>query len=116
VSVATVVTSALLAVVLTGSAAMKLSHREPVVRSYLRVGVPEHRLNLLAGILLAGAAGLLTGIAWPPVGLAAASGVVCYFVLAAGAHIRAGDIRNIATPVAILTLAALTLTLRLATL
>jgi len=44
------------------------------------------------GILLAmGAAGLLIGLAVPALGIAAASGLVAYFVCAASAHIRAHD-------------------------
>ena len=56
------------------------------MRSYAMVGVPEDKLNSLAVILLAGAAGLFAGLFWEPIGVAAAVGVVCYFVLAVAAH------------------------------
>ncbi|HEU0025090.1 MAG TPA: DoxX family protein, partial [Thermoleophilaceae bacterium] len=78
---AAAVVSALLAALLAYSAIRKLSHRPAVVRTYTRVGVPEDRLDHLAVILLAGAAGLLVGLLWTPIGLAASAGVVCYFLV-----------------------------------
>ena len=113
---ATAIVSILLAALLVFAAVRKLSHREPVVRSYLRVGVPEDRLNPLAAILLAGAAGLLAGLWWAPIGVAAAAGVVCYFVVAAGFHVHARDTRNLPTPLTFAVLAAVALWLRVATL
>lgn len=114
--VATVVVSVLLAAALAYSAVRKLGHRPEVVRTYLRVGVPEDKLNYLAIILLAGAAGLIAGLLWAPIGIAAAIGVICYFVLAVGFHLRARDVRNLPTPLALALIAAVALMLRLATL
>lgn len=96
----TVAASTLLAALLAFTAGRKLSHRESVVRSYLRVGVREEMLNLLAAILLAAAAGLLVGLAWPPIGLAAAIGLVCYFAVAIASHFRADDQAHVAMPIA----------------
>jgi DoxX-like family len=98
--VSTIVT-VLLAAILAFAAARKLTHRPDVVAGYERVGVPEERLNLLAFILLLGAAGLLVGLAWTPIGVAAATGVVVYFLLAIAAHVRHRDTGNLPTPVAI---------------
>lgn len=108
--------SALLAAVLATSAVRKLSHREDVVQTYVRVGVPSERLDYLAFILLAGAAGLLLGLFWAPIGIAAGVAVVCYFVLAVAAHIRHHDQQHLATPLVIEVLAVAALTLRVATL
>lgn len=113
---ATVIVSVVLAGVLTLSAVRKLSHREEVVRTYLRVGVPEDKLNYLAVILLAGAAGLLAGLVWAPIGLAAAIGLVVYFAAAVGFHVRARDLGNVATPAVLAVIAVAALVLRLATL
>jgi hypothetical protein len=110
-----VAVTALLALLIGYTAAKKFGHRPDVVRSYGRVGVPEHRLNALALVLLAGAAGVLLGLYWAPIGIAAATGLVVYFVLAVGAHLRARDVRNVATPVVMLLLSIATLVLRLAT-
>lgn len=113
--VATAIVSVLLAALLAFAAIRKLSHREPIVQTYLRVGVPEDRLNLLAIILLAGAAGLLLGLLWTPIGIAAAVGVICYFIVAIAFHIRAGDAKNLPTPITYAVLAVAALALRLAT-
>jgi hypothetical protein len=107
-----VVLSIALAVPLVFAAIRKLGHGESTVRSYARVGVPEQRLNALALILLAGAAGLIAGAFWAPIGLAATIGVVAYFVLAVTAHVRFHDERNLPTPLAILMLATAVLILR----
>jgi DoxX-like protein len=112
---ATVAISILLAAIVTFAALRKLSHRTEVVESYARVGVPEDRLDRLAVILLAGAAGLLIGLAWAPIGIAAAIGLSAYFLLATAAHIRADDLKNLPTPAVIEVLALAALALRLAT-
>jgi hypothetical protein len=108
--------SLLLASVLTYSAVRKLSHQPEVVQTYTRVGVPERKLDYLAAILLAGAAGLILGLFWAPIGVAAALGLVVYFLLAVGAHIRAHDIEHLPTPLAIELIAASALALRVLTL
>lgn len=57
------------------------------------------------GILLAsGALGLMIGLAVPPLGTAAASGLVAYFICALSAHIRAHD-RHVGGAVTFLLLA-----------
>jgi hypothetical protein len=113
---AATIVSALLAAVLAAAAVRKLGHREEVVASYERVGVPSERLDHLAFILLAGAAGLVLGLFWAPIGIAAGIGVIGYFALAIVAHIRHHDERHLPTPVAIELLAVTALTLRVATL
>jgi len=113
--VAATAVSLLLAALLIVAAVRKLSHREPVVRSYVRVGVPPDKLNYLAVILLAGAAGLMVGPLWAPIGAAAAVGLVCYFGLAVAAHIRADDAKNLAAPILMLAMAIAALVLWLAT-
>lgn len=112
-SVATVIVSVLLAALLAFAAIRKLGHQERVVETYTRVGVPEDKLDYLAIILLAGAAGLILGLVWAPLGVAAAIGVTCYFIFAIAFHIRAHDVRNLPTPVAIEAIAVAALILRL---
>ncbi|HEX5782473.1 MAG TPA: DoxX family protein [Solirubrobacteraceae bacterium] len=103
------VVSILLAALLLFAALRKLSHRPDVVATYTRVGVPEERLDQLAWILLAGAAGLIAGLLWPPIGIAAGIGLVVYFLLAIGAHLRAHDARNLPVPVVLELLAVASL-------
>jgi len=109
-------TSVVLAALLAYSAITKLSHRERFVQGYVRVGVPEDKLDYLAIILLAGAAGLMLGLAWAPIGLAAAVGVTLYFLVAIAFHVRAHDTEHLPTPLVIAALAAAALALRLAAL
>jgi hypothetical protein len=86
------------------------------VASYVRVGVAPEQLDYLAFILLAGAAGLLLGSLWAPIGVAAGVGVVCYFGLAVVAHLRHHDERHLPTPIVLELLALTALALRVATL
>ncbi|MDQ2629883.1 MAG: DoxX family protein [Actinomycetota bacterium] len=108
------IVSILLAALLAFAAVRKLSHRPEIVESYARVGVPEDRLNQLAALLLLGAAGLLAGLAWAPLGAAAAASLIVYFLLAIAAHVRFGDLANLAAPIVIFVLAVAALILRLA--
>ncbi|MFI5898413.1 DoxX family protein [Actinoplanes sp. NPDC051513] len=108
------VVSLLLAVLLLVVAIRKLTHAPAVVESYRRVGVPERRLNLLALILATGGAGLVAGLWWRPLGVAAAAGLLVYFVLAVVAHVRHQDLKPLPTPVAFLALSAAVLALHLA--
>ena len=112
--VASAFLSSLLAAVLAYSAIRKLSHDEGVVRTYVRAGVPEAWLDRLALILFAGAAGLIAGVFWPPLGIAAAFAVACYFLVAVAFHLRAGDAEHLPTPALLGLIAAVALALRLA--
>jgi DoxX-like family len=112
--VASTILSSLLAAVLAFSAIRKLSHDEGVVRTYVRAGLPEAWLDRLALILLAGAAGLIAGVFWAPLGIAAAFAVACYFAVAVAFHLRAGDAEHLPTPALLALIAAVALGLRLA--
>jgi hypothetical protein len=66
------------------------------------------------GILLAsGASGLVIGLAVPPLGMAAAIGLVLYFIGALAAHLRAHD-RGIGGALSFLLLAVAALAVQLA--
>ena len=108
-----IVASALLALLLVYAAGRKLSHRPDVVASYARVGVPEHRLGVLAMLLLAGAIGIVAGIFVAAIGIAAALCLVVYFALAIVAHVRHEDLANLPTPMVMLVLSVVVLVLRL---
>jgi uncharacterized membrane protein YphA (DoxX/SURF4 family) len=111
--IATIVIAALLAVLLAFSATGKL-RKDPAQLEVMRtVKFPADKLWLLACAEIAGAAGLLIGLIWWPLGAAAAIGVVLYFIGAVGSHLRVRDsARNAAIP---LVLAIAALVLRLAT-
>jgi len=111
--VATVVVSGLLALVVIGSAAGKLSKQPKVIEMLTGLGVPEAWIPRLAGAELAGAIGLLIGLAVAPIGMAAAVGLICYFVGAVITHIRAND-KQIAVPIVLAGMAVAALVLRVA--
>lgn len=54
-------------------------------------GVPWARYQLIGAAEVAAAAGVLAGLAWGPLGTAAASGMVLLLLGALTAHRRAGD-------------------------
>ena len=56
-----------------------------------RVQISQRWMIPLGGLLASGALGLLIGLAVPLLGIAAASGLVVYFVCALSAHIRVHD-------------------------
>jgi hypothetical protein len=89
--------------------------RDPRVMKALTevVRVPVKWLPWLAACEFAGAIGLLIGIFWPPIGLAAAIGLILYFIGAIIAHLRVGDIKGIGTPAIPLMLAVACLVTRI---
>ena len=88
---ACVVISVVLALALVGSAMAKLTKQEKVVVPITDIGVPPSWLPILAGLEILGAVGLIVGLFVPVIGIAAAIGVILYFVGAVIAHVRAGD-------------------------
>jgi uncharacterized membrane protein YphA (DoxX/SURF4 family) len=114
---ALVILTVLLAVICVNSAAMKLRKDERVLAViHGTVGVPQRHLPVLAGLEIAGAVGVLLGLSLEPLGVAAAAGLVAYFLGAVGGHIRVGDTENLAMPIPPLALAVAVLVLRLLTL
>jgi hypothetical protein len=88
---------------------------ERVVANAVRVGVPRPWLPWLAAPKAAAAVGLLLGLAGVPVmSIAAASGLVLFFIGAVAAHIRARVYDTIAFPTAYLALALASLVLAVA--
>ena len=114
--IALVVLAVLLAAICLNSAAMKLRENEQVLSSiHGTVGVPERQLPVLAGLEIAGAIGILIGLWLEPLGIAAAIGLVAYFIGALIGHLRVGDTKGAAAPVVPLVLAVAVLVLRLLT-
>ncbi|BCJ30011.1 DoxX family protein [Actinocatenispora sera] len=101
--------------VATGAIGAAAAARASFVRGFMTaVGVPDSWLPWLATAKLAGAAGLLVGIAYRPLGVAAAVGLVLYFTGAVAAHLRAHGYTTIAFPATYLGLALASLVLTLA--
>jgi hypothetical protein len=109
-----VVAAIALAFVVAFSAIAKLRGDRRVIRSVHDVaGVPMRWFPWLAACELAGAAGLVLGLAWRPIGVAASVGLVAYFVGAVAAHIRVGDYQGVGPASFILALAVGALATRL---
>jgi uncharacterized membrane protein YphA (DoxX/SURF4 family) len=116
VFIALVIVTVLLAVICLNSAVMKLRKNEQVLASiHGTVGVPIRQLPVLAGLEIAGAAGILIGLWLEPLGIAAAIGLVAYFLGAMIGHLRVGDTKGVAMPVLPLVLSIAVLVLRLMT-
>ena len=77
------------------------------------VGVPMRYFPLLAACEFAGASGLVLGIWWPPLGVAAGIGLVLYFVGAVVSHLRVGDFKGIGGATFMLVVAGGALALRI---
>lgn len=83
-----------------------------VLANSAEVGLRESWLPFLGALKAAGAAGLLLGLLGVPfVGIAAATGLVLFFVGAVAAHVRARVFHNFAFPGGYLALAVASLVL-----
>jgi hypothetical protein len=103
-------------VALIASAYTKLTRNERVVKGFTEIGVPLKLYPFLAACEIAGAAGLVVGLWYGPLGIAAAAGLVLYFAGAIATHLRKSDFKGAPSPVVILIVAAVALTLRAAAL
>ncbi|CAL9546776.1 hypothetical protein SUDANB171_04334 [Streptomyces sp. enrichment culture] len=107
------IVSALLSAILIGTAAVSLSGNAQYRANLRALRVPDAWQPRLALTKLAGGIGLLAGLVIVPLGAAAASGVICYFIGAVLIHLRAGD-RGLVPPIVSGLLAVAALILRLA--
>ncbi|HJP78335.1 MAG TPA: DoxX family protein [Pseudonocardiaceae bacterium] len=110
------VVAAVLAALLVAAGLGAIVRAPAVVTNMTRVGVPEKAYLPLALCEFAGAAGLVIGIWWPPLGVAASIGLVLYFVLAIGQHVRTGDVKGSPPAGLLLVMAVAALVVRLASL
>ena len=88
---ATVIVTVLLAVLFTFSASIKLLgvQKSLAIRDHL--GVKPLQWRLIGACELAGVAGVLVGLIWAPLGIAAAIGLALLSVGAIAFHVRASD-------------------------
>lgn len=112
-TVALVAVTILTAVANLFSATLDFVRFERILVSMTNTGVPHGLLPLLGVLKVAGAVGVLVGLAVPWIGVAAAIGLVAFFVLAIATHLRARDYA-LGLPVGFLAMALATLALTLA--
>jgi hypothetical protein len=107
------VLAVVMALLVTGSGVAKVQRAPHVVKVINEVvRVPLRWFPYLAACEFAGGIGLLLGIMWPPLGLAASVGLVLYFVGAMIAHVRVGDFKGLGPAALMLGLSAVCLVLR----
>jgi DoxX-like protein len=114
VFIAYTVVAIVLGLGLAGSASAKIRKDERVTAGLTGAGVPLSWFVPLALLELAGTAGLLIGIGWRPLGIAAAIGVILYFLGALVFHVRARDFKGLAAPAVLLVAGVVALILGLA--
>ena len=88
---ATVVVTLLLAALFTFSSSIKLLGvpKSLTIRDHLNVSPNQWRV--IGGLELAGVAGVLAGLLWAPLGIAAAIGLALLSIGAVAFHLRASD-------------------------
>jgi hypothetical protein len=112
--IAYIVLAILLSLLLFVSGVGKLRHMPAQVHTLKEVvGLDLKWLPWLAACEFAAVVGLLVGIVWWPLGVAAAIGLVAYFVGATFAHIRVKDFKGMTSPVVILLFAVVVLVIRI---
>jgi hypothetical protein len=112
--IAYVVVAVLVAASMFFSASAKLTlHPGAVKTIHEDAGVPLGLFPVLAAWLIAAGIGLLAGIRWPKVGVAAGVALVVYFVGAVMAHVLAGHPAEAKSPLMPLLMAVTVLTLRI---
>ncbi|MFI6484548.1 DoxX family protein [Nonomuraea sp. NPDC050663] len=84
-----VVVGSVLALALGVAAVLNLIHHKTAIVTADRLGLSRSLTRPFGVLLAAGAAGLVIGFVVPWVGLAAAVGVLLYFLVAIGVHVRA---------------------------
>lgn len=89
--IAAVVLSLVLALAMLGSGVMKLIRNPRIVASMENVHVTPPQMIVLGLLEVAATVGLVVGLWWTPLAIAAAIGAVVYFAGAVIAHLRAHD-------------------------
>lgn len=89
--IAAAIVSVLVALAAIGSGLGKLSKNPKAIEPLKEVGVPDSWPPLLGSLELAGGLGVLVGLWWAPIGIAAAIGLTLYFLGAIIAHLRVKD-------------------------
>ncbi len=110
VPLALLVVAVLTAAVNVAMAVADLAGARFVLANSAQVGIPRSWLPWLAVLKLAGATGLLLG-ALRPLGVAAACGLVLFYLGAIAFHLRARVLHNLAFPAFYLATAAASLAL-----
>lgn len=114
--IATLVLSALLAVAYVGAGASKVAGTKAMVEAAESHGFTKGHYQVIGLLEVAGAAGLVIGLWWAPLGIAAAAGLTLLMIGAVVVHVRAKEKFAMAAPALVLAiLSAVALVLRITT-
>ena len=91
VDTATVIVTLLLAALFTFSSSIKLLGVPKSLEIRDHLGVSPIQWRLIGALELAGVAGVLVGLLWAPIGIAAAIGLALLSIGAVAFHLRASD-------------------------
>jgi hypothetical protein len=91
VNTATVVVTLLLAALFTFASSIKLLGVPKSLEIRDHLGVSPIQWRIIGALELAGVAGVLAGLLWPPIGIAAAIGLILLSIGAVAFHLRASD-------------------------
>jgi hypothetical protein len=108
-----IVVTVLAAIANAFSATLDFARYPKILIAMAKAGVSESWLTTLGILKAAGALGLLVGIVVPPIGIAAATGLILFFVAAIITHVRVRDY-SFGLAAVFLVLAVAALVLRLA--
>jgi hypothetical protein len=104
--IAYTVAAILLALLMAASGGLLMARTEDMKTTMAALHVPETWFTPLALLKFAGALGLLAGIFYRPLGIAAGIGLVLYFAGAVVAHLRVKDVKGMPVPVVLVVLTA----------
>ncbi|WP_409490142.1 DoxX family protein [Amycolatopsis sp. cmx-11-12] len=90
-TVAHVVLSVLLVAIFVPLGVAKILRQPSLISRTERLGFSVRQIQGIGALEVAGAAGLVAGLFWRPLGAAAAIGLVALLIGAAISHLRAGD-------------------------
>ncbi|TQF65836.1 hypothetical protein FK531_20145 [Rhodococcus spelaei] len=93
-AVVAIVAAVVLAIGLLGAATPKLRLHGTAWTALRDRGLSENQVRAIGGAELAGALGLLVGLFWGPLGLAAAVALLALLLGAIGFHVKHGDYGN----------------------
>ncbi|MER7193802.1 DoxX family protein [Streptomyces flaveolus] len=114
--IAYVIVASLMSVVLLASAGAKFTRPRRLVDQMSTLDLSYGMLPFLGVAQIAGAGGLIVGLWWGLVGVAAAVGLTLYFIGAVAAHLRASDYKGAPPAAALTTVAIVLIVLRVAAL
>ncbi|AUI60930.1 DoxX family protein [Amycolatopsis sp. BJA-103] len=99
-AVVSVVLSVMLAAIFAVVGVAKVLRQPSLISRTERLGFSVREIQGIGALEVAGAAGLVGGFFWPPLGIAAAIGLTTLLIGAAVSHARAGDgVKDVAPPV-----------------